>query len=209
MLRWWWEQTRYRQDTKCTRSHLRTRGNQYGRSHSFPPCRMVQSMQSRLPSAYTHLQTPLCPPPPFLFLSLFRMGDPVITFDPDKLIAVVESDYPDNGSPLRSPGPDDVRIAEHILEFLEREVNYGRLPKNLLPIQSGGVCVCCYSFARLFGPLVWSCVRFCYTQCDPVWIRHGSHACEPWYARSGALAHTDASQPMGGCKSVGASSLAE
>jgi acetyl-CoA hydrolase len=63
----------------------------------------------------------------------------VVRFDPEKVIAVVESQYPDNGNELKDPGPTEVRIAEHIIEFLEREVQYGRMPANLLPLQSGGV----------------------------------------------------------------------
>jgi acetyl-CoA hydrolase len=28
-------------------------------------------------------------------------------------------------------------IADHLIEFFEEEVKYGRLPENLLPLQSG------------------------------------------------------------------------
>jgi acyl-CoA hydrolase len=65
----------------------------------------------------------------------------VVRFDPEKVIAVVESQYPDNGNELKDPGPTEIRIAEHIIEFLEREVQYGRMPANLLPLQSGGVSI--------------------------------------------------------------------
>lgn len=67
------------------------------------------------------------------------MGEPVVRFDPDKVIAIVESTYPDNGRPLTDPGPIEQGIANHIVEFLENEVKQGRVPENLLPLQSGGI----------------------------------------------------------------------
>lgn len=75
-----------------------------------------------------------------------RIGEPVVRFDTEKVIAVVESRMPDNGLPLKAPDETDIRIAEHILEFFEREVDYGRLPANLLPIQSGGIDSCWTGF---------------------------------------------------------------
>lgn len=50
----------------------------------------------------------------------------------------VESTRPDNGRPLTKPGPVEKAIAEHIVGFLQDEVAQGRLPANLLPLQSGG-----------------------------------------------------------------------
>jgi acetyl-CoA hydrolase len=75
-----------------------------------------------------------------------RIGEPVVRFDPEKVIAIVESQLPDNGSELKAPGPTEVRIAEHIIEFLEREVLYGRMPANLLPLQSGGMYGSLYKY---------------------------------------------------------------
>ena len=66
-----------------------------------------------------------------------RVGTPYVPTDKSKIIAIVESNLPDNGRALR--GTDDVAqaIANHIIEFFENEVKAGRLPENLLPLQSG------------------------------------------------------------------------
>jgi len=66
-----------------------------------------------------------------------RVGTPYVPTDKSKIIAIVESTLPDNGRALR--GTDDVAqaIADNIIEFFENEVKAGRLPDNLLPLQSG------------------------------------------------------------------------
>ena len=66
-----------------------------------------------------------------------RIGTLHVPCDPDKIIAIVESKKPDNGRPLSPPDEVSERIAAHILDFFQFEVKAGRLPKNLLPIQSG------------------------------------------------------------------------
>ena len=66
-----------------------------------------------------------------------RIGTPYIPVDPDRVVAIVESDYPDQTS-ANAPEDDTSRaIASNLIEFLKHEVDHGRLPKNLLPIQSG------------------------------------------------------------------------
>jgi succinyl-CoA:acetate CoA-transferase len=50
---------------------------------------------------------------------------------------VVETSAADRNSPFKAPDATSRRIAEHILEFFQREIEIGRLPKELLPIQSG------------------------------------------------------------------------
>jgi acetyl-CoA hydrolase len=66
-----------------------------------------------------------------------RIGTPHIPVDPDRVVAIVESDYPDQTTP-NAPEDDKSRaIAKNLIEFLKDEVDHGRLPKNLLPIQSG------------------------------------------------------------------------
>jgi acyl-CoA hydrolase len=66
-----------------------------------------------------------------------RIGTPHIPVDPDRVVAIVESDYPDQTTP-NAPEDDTSRaIARNLIEFLNDEVDHGRLPKNLLPIQSG------------------------------------------------------------------------
>ncbi|NDY73793.1 acetyl-CoA hydrolase [Desulfobacter hydrogenophilus] len=66
-----------------------------------------------------------------------RIGTPWVPTDKSKIIAIVESKNPDNGRALR--GTDDVAqaIADNIVDFFKVEVKAGRLPKNLLPLQSG------------------------------------------------------------------------
>jgi len=66
-----------------------------------------------------------------------RVGTPYVPTDKSKIVAIVESTLPDNGRALR--GTDDVAqaIANNIIEFFQSEVKAGRLPKNLLPLQSG------------------------------------------------------------------------
>ncbi|MFE1599793.1 acetyl-CoA hydrolase/transferase family protein [Methylobacterium sp. ID0610] len=66
-----------------------------------------------------------------------RIGEPTFRCDPDKIVAIVETDSPDRNLPFAAP--DDVArsIAGHLLEFLRHEVARGRLPDSLLPIQSG------------------------------------------------------------------------
>lgn len=66
-----------------------------------------------------------------------RIGTPHIPVDPERVVAIVESDYPDQTAP-NTPEDDTSRaIAANLIEFLQHEVKHGRLPKNLLPLQSG------------------------------------------------------------------------
>lgn len=66
-----------------------------------------------------------------------RIGEPYLRCDPDKVIAVVETHAPDRNSAFSAPDENSRRIAGHILEFLQHEVKKGRLPSELLPLQSG------------------------------------------------------------------------
>ena len=66
-----------------------------------------------------------------------RIGEPYLRCDPSKVIAVVETHSPDRNSAFSAPDENSRKIAGHILEFLEHEVKMGRLPKDLLPLQSG------------------------------------------------------------------------
>lgn len=66
-----------------------------------------------------------------------RIGSPYFTVDPKKIVAIVETDSPDRNTPFTPADDNSRRIAGHILEFLEHEVKKGRIPQNLLPMQSG------------------------------------------------------------------------
>ncbi|MBI9013995.1 MAG: acetyl-CoA hydrolase/transferase family protein [Clostridiales bacterium] len=66
-----------------------------------------------------------------------RIGTPYITCDPEKIVAIVECDIADKVRPLGAIDEDSKKISQHIIKFLEAEVAAKRLPKNLLPLQSG------------------------------------------------------------------------
>src|SRR5277367_34939 len=66
-----------------------------------------------------------------------RIGTPHIPVDPERVVAIVESDYPDQTQPNAAEDETSKAIANNLIEFLKHEVHHGRLPPNLLPIQSG------------------------------------------------------------------------
>ncbi|GAB3366241.1 acetyl-CoA hydrolase/transferase family protein [Lysobacter rhizosphaerae] len=66
-----------------------------------------------------------------------RIGEPWLHCDPDKVVAVVETDAPDRNTPFDPPDAASKRIAEHLLEFFRHEIRRGRLTPSLLPLQSG------------------------------------------------------------------------
>jgi succinyl-CoA:acetate CoA-transferase len=66
-----------------------------------------------------------------------RKGSKYWKFDLSKVVAVVESAYPDRNAPFKPPEEIHRRIAGHILDFFDGEVKAGRLSKHLTPLQSG------------------------------------------------------------------------
>ncbi|TCJ00200.1 acetyl-CoA hydrolase/transferase family protein [Aeromicrobium sp. IC_218] len=66
-----------------------------------------------------------------------RIGEPYLRVDPSKVVAVVETDAPDRNSPFSEPDDASRAIAEHLVDFLRHEVAAGRMPAELLPLQSG------------------------------------------------------------------------
>jgi succinyl-CoA:acetate CoA-transferase len=66
-----------------------------------------------------------------------RIGEPYFRVDPAKVVAVVETDQPDRNSAFSAPDQASLAIAGHLIEFLQHEVKAGRLPPELLPLQSG------------------------------------------------------------------------
>jgi succinyl-CoA:acetate CoA-transferase len=66
-----------------------------------------------------------------------RIGVPHLRCPPEKVIAVVETDAADRNTGFKEPDAASRRIAGHIIEFLEHEVRRGRIPAELLPLQSG------------------------------------------------------------------------
>src|SRR5450755_747200 len=66
-----------------------------------------------------------------------RIGTPYLQVPAEKIAAIVLTDSPDRNSAFKAPDDASKRIAGHILEFLTWEVQKGRMPANLLPLQSG------------------------------------------------------------------------
>ena len=66
-----------------------------------------------------------------------RIGQTTLRVDSDRVVAVVETSDADRNTPFKPLDEDSKAIAGHFLDFLQNEVKQGRLPANLLPLQSG------------------------------------------------------------------------
>ncbi len=66
-----------------------------------------------------------------------RIGEPYLRCPPDKILAIVPTDAPDFNAPFKAPDDVSLAIADHVLDFFAHEIRRGRLPADLLPIQSG------------------------------------------------------------------------
>ena len=66
-----------------------------------------------------------------------RIGTPYIPCELDKIVAVVPCDITDKARPLGEIDEDAKHMGENLVAFFKKEVAEGRLPKNLLPLQSG------------------------------------------------------------------------
>jgi succinyl-CoA:acetate CoA-transferase len=66
-----------------------------------------------------------------------RIGSPYQKIDTSKVVAIVETNTPDRNAAFKAPEDVHKKIAQHILDFLAGEVNAGRLPRSLTPLQSG------------------------------------------------------------------------
>lgn len=66
-----------------------------------------------------------------------RIGEQYLRCPVEKVVAVVETNAPDRNTPFKEPDDVSRKIAKHILDFFEREIEIGRLPEKLLPLQSG------------------------------------------------------------------------
>ena len=66
-----------------------------------------------------------------------RIGEPHLRCDPDKVVAIVETDSPDRNSPFKPLDDTSKAIAGHLMEFLAHEAKLGRMSNSLLPLQSG------------------------------------------------------------------------
>ena len=66
-----------------------------------------------------------------------RIGTTYIPCELDKIVAVVPCDITDKVRPLGEIDEDAKHMGENLVAFFKKEVAEGRLPKNLLPMQSG------------------------------------------------------------------------
>ena len=66
-----------------------------------------------------------------------RIGEAYLRVDPARVVAVVATDAPDRHLAFTAPDATSRQIAGHLLDFLAHEVKRGRLPPQLLPLQSG------------------------------------------------------------------------
>lgn len=66
-----------------------------------------------------------------------RIGTPYIVAGPDKITYIVACDIPDGVRPLAAIDDDAKAMSNHLTKFFNQEIAAGRLPKNLLPLQSG------------------------------------------------------------------------
>ncbi|KAG0173241.1 acetyl-CoA hydrolase [Apophysomyces sp. BC1015] len=104
--------------------------------------KIIIEVNTRIPSFEGLHDITTCNVPPsrlpYLIMgSEDRIGTAAVPIDPEKVIAVVESDRPDNTGPNTPADATSKAIAGHLIDFLSSEVNQGRLPENLLPLQSG------------------------------------------------------------------------
>ena len=65
------------------------------------------------------------------------IGQPTMKVDIDKVAAVVLVNHHDRNTSFKALDDDSKAIAGHLLDFFFHEVKAGRLPANLLPLQSG------------------------------------------------------------------------
>lgn len=84
----------------------------------------------------------LCNKPPFrreipIYHTGDRIGSPYVACGIDRIDAIVESDIPDHVRALTAPDETSWKIAMNLTDFLEQEQKKGRVPKQMLPLQSG------------------------------------------------------------------------
>ena len=66
-----------------------------------------------------------------------RVGTPYIPVDPNKILGIIISSEPNRVPPGEEISEESQRIAQHLIAFFENEISHGRLPTNLLPLQTG------------------------------------------------------------------------
>lgn len=72
-----------------------------------------------------------------IFSALDRIGLHYVQIDPQKIVAVVDTELPDADNTLNEAKPVCRQIADHVVTFLLNEMARGRIPREFLPLQSG------------------------------------------------------------------------
>jgi succinate CoA transferase len=72
-----------------------------------------------------------------LFRPSDRIGAPVVKVNPEKIIAIVDTNTPDETGGFSEIGETTARIGKNVADFLAGELRKGLIPKSFLPIQSG------------------------------------------------------------------------
>lgn len=80
-------------------------------------------------------------PPNRREIPIYNVGDKIgtsyIPCDPDKIVGIVITDIKDSPNKLAVVDDVSAKMAENLFGFLENEIKHGRIPKELLPLQSG------------------------------------------------------------------------
>lgn len=84
----------------------------------------------------------ICPKPPLrreipIYSVGDRIGAPYVECGLERIDCIVESDIPDHVRNLSEPDEVSQTIAAYLVDFLEHEQRHGRLPQQMLPLQSG------------------------------------------------------------------------
>ena len=66
-----------------------------------------------------------------------RIGTPTIKIDPKKIVAVVETNAPDEVGGFDAPDEVTNKIGANVADFMASEIAQGRIPREFLPLQSG------------------------------------------------------------------------
>jgi len=66
-----------------------------------------------------------------------RIGTPYVSAGEEKITYIIESHYPEKNPPLPVVDESSQKLAEHLIDFFKNEVRSGRLPGNLLPLETG------------------------------------------------------------------------
>lgn len=80
---------------------------------------------------------PLLRAPIQLTTPMQRIGDPFMLVDPAKVVAVVETDRPDDSTPSSPTDELSQTMADLVVDFLRHEVRHDRLHLSLLPLHAG------------------------------------------------------------------------